>query len=277
MNGLIQRSVPRPVRNWLRNPACSAEYLFDRLAFVFGSIHKVSPREGWSLRCHPASRKYFEVFCGDPAQAEELDTFLEHCRPGMRLLDAGAHHGLFALAALQVGGTQARVVCVEASPGAAAVLSANLRLNGVDHRADIVVAAIGGADGELEMLTTGPFAGDYLVVPTTPRADTTNIPQFTMSTLLESVGMIPTHVKMDIEGFELEALTAAAEVLTRLHPVIFLEIHGDLLRQRGREPEELVRLLRACGYRRFVCGAHTMSDADLRRSAFNVRVVCTST
>jgi hypothetical protein len=81
----------------------------------------------WEVRCHPAAAPLFEIFRTDPGQSAELASFIHNCRPGMRLLDAGAHFGFFALAALRYGGKDARVLCVEASPGAVKVLKENLR------------------------------------------------------------------------------------------------------------------------------------------------------
>lgn len=270
----VQKYVPRSVRNWVRKPIRSARYVSDRLAFACGLVRTLNLRQGWSVRCHPASRECFTVFQTDPAQAAELDGFVRHCRAGMQMLDVGAHHGLFALAALHYGGSGAKVLCVEASPAAALVLSANFRVNGFERRAEVIVGAMGGEDGVLEMLTTGPFADDYLVIPTGPRADTVTVPQSTMATILAKTGMAPTHVKMDIEGFEFEVLGAAQEVLASIRPVLFLEVHGDLLRDRGVDPEKLLGILRGCGYRRFSSGDEILSDADFRRKRFNLRVVC---
>ena len=72
-------------------------------------------REGWTVRCHPISARQFALFRTDDALRQELTSFVAHCRPGMRLLDVGASHGLFSLAALHFGGQTARVVAVDPS------------------------------------------------------------------------------------------------------------------------------------------------------------------
>ncbi len=270
----IQLATPRGLRNWVRSPAKSARYVVDRIAFAAGTAPTVSPAEGWSLRCHPAARHHYEVFRDDPIQAEELRAFAAHCSPGMKLLDVGAHYGLFALAALHYGGADSRVVCVEASPRAARILQANLQLNLAQSQVAVVKCAMGAEDGELPMLTTGPFGGDYFVVPTETRSDTTMVPQRNMHSLLSELHFAPTHIKMDIEGFEAEVIESAVDTLAGFKPVLYLELHGNVLKARGKDPATVMSNLRQAGYSRFLHEMQPVDESALERCQFTCRLVC---
>jgi FkbM family methyltransferase len=273
-NTFARRFVPRNVRNWLRTPSKSLRYLADRIAFACGSLSVVNITEEWSLRCHPASRAHFEVFHSDPLQAKELAAFLASTSRGMQLLDIGAHHGFFSLAALQAGGPDARVLSVEASTRAAEILKINLRANGATKQVRVINAALGDVDGQLQMLTTGPAGADYLIIPTEARSDTIPVSVRSMPSLLRETGFKPTHIKLDIEGCEFEVIEAAADLLSELKPVIYLELHGSLLRARGKDPALVISKLLDAGYRYFGCDGE---PGDLRFIAdrhFDCRLVC---
>ncbi len=271
---LVRTLVPRPIRNWLRSPSKSVHYLADRMAYAVGASPTVSPADGWSVRCHPAARHHFEVFRSDPSQAEELRAFAAHCRPGMCLMDVGAHYGFFALACLHYAESKARVLCVEASPKAAGVLRANLVLNGVEDQVSVMKCAMGNADGELQMLATGPIGGNYFLVPTEQRLDTVRVPQRTLESILTETGFQPTHIKMDIESFEFEALCAGERVLTKTRPILFLEIHGTPLVARGKHPSAIVDVLQRAGYKTFLSGEQVVDVRDIEAMDYNCRLVC---
>ncbi len=94
-----------------------------------------------------------------------------------------------------------------------------------------------------------------------------------VGTILASQSFTPTHVKVDIEGWEFEVIHDAKRLLQELHPFLFLELHGDLLRSRGKEPEAVVDALRDAGYR-FLQDDRELDVAAFRRSNFNLRCAC---
>ena len=273
---LSRRFVPRTVRNWLRRPGRTARYVAQQVAYYLGYAPSLTIDAQWQLRCHPISRDHFDVFSTDASQVAELSGFVSHCRPGMVLLDVGAHYGFFSLAALHYGGPDARVVAVEASDKAARVLRINLALSGVLQRAVIVEAAAGGSDGRLAVLTTGPAAGDYVAVPAEPRPDVRYVPMKSLNSIVNQAGVLPTHVKIDVEGFEEEVLRGGEEVLARAKPILFLELHGPLIRARHKEPQTVLDLLEAFGYRQFELDGKTVERRVIEECNFDCRLVCTA-
>ncbi len=269
---IVRLLVPRAVRNWTRNPVGTVSYLLNRVSFLVGKRETVSPAEGWKLKCHPAAKQHFEVFSTDPIQASELAGFAAQCCPGMRLLDLGAHYGAMSLAAVHYGGNDVRVLAVEASSSALSILEANLALNNAERMVSAVCCAVGDSDGFLEMLTTGP--GDYFVVPTESRNDTTRVPQKTIETILTESSFNPTHIKIDIESFEYEVVLASKDYFAANSPCLFLELHGDLLKTRKRNPEVIIQTLSDCGYNQFNMNNTDVSVAEMKEAGFNCRLVC---
>jgi FkbM family methyltransferase len=246
---LGRRLLPRPLRNFLRSPAAAMRWLRDESAYAMGAAPvEVQLRPDWTVRCHPTSARSIAMFRDDEDSRRELDAFVAHCTSGMRLLDVGANFGLFTLAALRFGGAGARVVAVEPGPTTARVLGENVKLADEQARVTVIEAAAGERDGELPMLTAGAAGEHYLIASDGTRPDARRVRQLTLSRMAREAGIAPTHVKIDVEGFEHEVLSGARELLESCRPVLFLEVHSAMLRARGRTPEQIFEMMRSMGY-----------------------------
>ena len=253
-----RRLAPRGLRNLLRDPAATGRWLLDSARGHLGGSAVVRAG-GLTIRLHPASARAVRRALRDPAQAAELAAFLAHIGPGARLLDVGASHGLFTLAALLAGGPAARALAVDPSAASNRLLRANLRLNGLAGRVVVVEAAAGAAEGTTRMLTTGP-AGDHYLLPSDPRRpDAAEVPMRTLDAIAHEHGFTPTHLKIDIESHEADALRGAARLVAEARPRLSLEWHRAIIAARGGDPAEVAGVLAALGY------APPSSAADLVR------------
>jgi hypothetical protein len=86
-------------------------------------------------------------------------------------------------------------------------------------------------------------------------------------------GAIPTHIKIDVEGFEGEVLAGAAEFLRVEQPVVYLELHGDILREKGLDPEQVLGGLVDCGYGTFIRDGKPLGIAGIAGLPI-ARLVC---
>jgi FkbM family methyltransferase len=271
---LVRVLVPRCVRNALRRPDLTCRSVVARIRGVLGGAAHVDLAKTVSFRCHPICIAEFKVFATDPEQRAEILAFSRLAHKGMRLLDVGAHWGAFTLVAVRRGGETVRVIALEPSAPAAAVLCRNLALNDAREQVDVVQAACGASNGTIAMLTTGPIAADYFVVPNHGRPDTTVVRQTTVDAICTATGIRPTHVKIDVEGMEEEVLRGAHHTFSVAQPLIFIEVHGDLIRKRGRDPHVVIQLLADAGYTHLhsVTGDQ-VTRSDLERRVYNVRLI----
>lgn len=245
---IVRHAVPRSLRNALGRPGITLSRLRAKWRRLLGNVSEAQVTRDWRVKCHPMCVEEFGVFHGDPDQAQEMESFIRRVTPGMQFLDVGTHWGIFTLAALHFGGPGVYVIGIEASDNAAKVCSDNLSINGFAKRVTLINAACGDSVGELRMLSNGAVGADFFVVPAEERPDTVTVPMVTVDSVVAKHGFTPTHLKVDVEGFEEEVLKGARETLSILRPVLFLELHGHLISQRGREPERVLDLLRTLDY-----------------------------
>ncbi len=248
----VRAAVPRSARNWMRDPVRTFQWGIDQARFALGRRERLELRPGWVLRAHPlAVRCAYAAQTVDPEQRAELDAFLGTCTPGMRLLDIGAHFGVFSLAALHYGGLASRVVAVDPSNTATKMIDLHARLNDCADRLRVVEACAGEAPGERGMLDTGVIGAGYFVAAEAGREfrDLSRVAVVSVDSLCARLRFRPTHLKIDVEGDELEVLRGAAAVLGGdAPPTVFLELHNDILRSRGQDPEAVLERLTRAGY-----------------------------
>ena len=85
--------------------------------------------------------------------------------------------------------------------------------------------------------------------------------------------VVPDFIKMDIEGFEYEAIKGSVSFLTAHRPTLFLELHLDYLDQRKLSAKGVVDLLRQCGYSFFTYQGAELTAEDVYNSPLSIQHV----
>lgn len=273
---LVRTLIPRRLRNWLRAPTKSAEWAWAALKFAVGVKQVVEIRPGWSLKCHPAAYGFaYRSQDTDDEQIEEFDGFISSCCPDMVLFDIGAHFGLFSFAALHYGGGSAKAIAVDPSDTATRMMRIQADLNEVGSSLSIVQAAVGERTDWQEMVTVGVMSGGYLVAASKdhPASEVTRTPATTLDKLAEEFGALPTHIKIDVEGFEAEVLKGGNNVLSQTEPpLLFLELHNEMIRDGGGNPEDTLDLLKKFRYDIFALDGSPINSSEILSKPL-VRVV----
>lgn len=185
----------------------------------------------------------------EPAMTKTVTHYL---RSGSLFVDLGANEGFFSVIAAKTVGPAGRVLAVEPQARLGPVLAENFRLNGV---ANIVIEATAISDtaGTQTMYLTPDLntGASGLERVTKYRVPTQQVGTTTLSELFRRHGIDRADlVKMDIEGFEHEAVFGSPELFEQRRIRAFaLEIHPSILRQRGHDPFALHEFLSRCGYR----------------------------
>ncbi len=101
------------------------------------------------------------------------------------------------------------------------------------------------------MLSSGLFSHGYLrFTAGRSRRELTEVRATTVDQMVQEFG-VPTHIKVDVEGHELAVIRGARTAFTRLAPVLFLELHNDMVRSDGQDPSSVLDEVGSFGYRTF--------------------------
>lgn len=181
-------------------------------------------------------------------EPELAAAFGAHVKPGMTVLDIGAHVGLHTLRLCKLVGQAGRVIAVEPSPANAAALRQHLAWNQITN-ATVIEAAISGTVGTQQFsfrpdaFDPGGFANSIAYEINGAKT------QVRVSTIDEiCAALIPDVIKLDVEGAEQLAINGALETLTRHSPIILVAFHPEPMAALGTTPRGLVQQLNRLEY-----------------------------
>ena len=173
--------------------------------------------------------------------------FFLYLRNGDRVMDVGAHFGLYSRLARSIAGTDGQVLAVEPHPVTQMFLADNLK--GLKPDA-LIKAALGRQPGKAELVVgnAGYSAHSFLADKTSEQ--TTTVEVKTLQQVVSAAKWTSASlVKIDTEGREFDVLEGAGPLLgTSALPVITLEFAEKNLLQFGRTTRQLARYLQQNGY-----------------------------
>jgi FkbM family methyltransferase len=162
---------------------------------------------------------------------------LEHAVvPGALAVDGGAHLGYVTLAMARAG---ARVLAFEPNPSMQGVLTANVSRNDLSDRVTVVPCALGAEAGKALLTLSG--GGD-----TSTLARGKGLPVAVVALDAELGEELPAVVKLDLEGWEVQALRGMPRVLAS-DVVLVVECNPDALSAAGTSSEELLQVISDSG------------------------------
>ncbi|MFN2542199.1 MAG: FkbM family methyltransferase [Chthoniobacterales bacterium] len=181
------------------------------------------------------------------------------------LFDIGAHSGVVS-ALFCAANPHNRVFSFEPSPILVETLAMIRELNGFGARMHIEQIGIGQATKTEQMLLdpVGGFVQVQRFAHTmwgTPQSIPVKIER--ISDAATRLGVTPQFIKLDVEGYENEAVAGAQDFLAQHKPVIFLELHLNYLEQRNLSARVVVEMLGQCGYRFYTCGGSPLKAKQL--------------
>jgi FkbM family methyltransferase len=201
-------------------------------------------------------------------------------KPGMTVLDIGAHHGFYTLLASKQVGPGGKVFAFEPSPRERKRLERHVRLNKCGN-VQVEATAVGGEGGNLAFfLVEG--AEDYCnsLRPPAVKSATTKIvvAVTTLDNFLIRNGIPKVDfVKLDVEGAELDVLKGSKRLLTgTARPVWLVEVYDIRTSPWGYAAMEIVGYLGGIGYQWYRLhegGSMVAIDADLDSYDMNLVAV----
>lgn len=186
-------------------------------------------------------------------ETEEIDFWRKLPLAGITVYDVGAFEGLLALF---FASRAKQVICYEPNSRNRSRLLENIKLNGFEN---VVVrpTGVGESAQQIQLIWNPAMPGGASAETATvehlresvPGAQVESIPVTTLDKDFEEYGLPrPDLIKIDIEGWELQALKGASNLLKRFGPALYLEMHGETMAGKKRKVEDIVGYLEDTGY-----------------------------
>ena len=179
--------------------------------------------------------------------------------------DVGAHVGIIAMmAARRIAQTGGRVYAFEPAPPNFALLEQHLRANDLRGPVETARVLVGDrvADGVPFVHRREPFTANSLAYAIEDGV-TTLTELITLDGFVAGGALPPTHLKIDVEGFEGAVLRGATDTLRRFRPLVMCAIHPEPLARLGETPRDIVRYMAAHDY-----GAFTLAGDPIDEPGF---------
>ncbi len=228
--------------------AAQATYLGDHVALTFlESGHRiyVDTRDA-GIASHLLTLGLWDV--------RDLALFRRLLRPGARVLDIGANHGVYALNAAEAVGPSGEVHAYEANPVLAGLMTTSAEVNGYSNLIRVHNVAVGEAEGSATFMLDHAMSGGA-AVRANRSAGTGTICRVVALDEHLPPGIVVDAIKMDVEGAEGPALRGMRHLLERSPDVrLLMEFAPEMLADAGVPAAEVTAMLAGMGFRAWTIG-----------------------
>jgi FkbM family methyltransferase len=214
-------------------------------------ICTVKTHYGFWLRIDPVKDKGVErsIYYTGTYEKGSLAIMKQLLRKGDCFVDVGANIGLMSLYASKLVGTKGKVWAFEPNPDTALILEMNIRINNATN-IELSRYAVGKNPGKALIYDRWDSnrGSASLIKPEGETAsheiEVTTLSEFFKKKIKEG-GNLPKLLKLDIEGFELEALKGALDLLnSNQAPMLIVECSQQRENTFGKGTDPLYEFLR---------------------------------
>ena len=189
--------------------------------------------------------KYFPLYY-------ELPNFLffkKMCRPGMNIMDIGAHVGLYSVYMQKLSG--GNVYGFEPTPSTVSVLRKTIALNKAETYIEVIEAAVSDTTGKARFkIDRQPASVSNSLVEynRTEKLETCEVDVITIDDFIAKRKIKIDFIKIDAEGAELSVLRGAQNTLLDQRPLMILALHPEAIAARNESNEMIWYFLKSMNY-----------------------------
>lgn len=189
---------------------------------------------------------YFNLysFYKKKSDSYKLAVLRNHIKPGDTVIDIGAHIGFYSRFFAGLVGQQGKVFAFEPDPENFKRLSANIKSF---PSVKIISAAVSSVSGRLKLFRSKTLSVDQHAYPTPGRKSVT-VESAALDDFVKKENVKINFIKMDIQGFEIQALQGMKEILATHRPKLLTEFWPWGIEQAKSPAERMIELLNTAGY-----------------------------
>ncbi len=201
---------------------------------------------GAKMRCHLGEETSRGIPVFGYSENALTALMIQKIKPGMHVVDVGAHLGYEAILASVLVGESGKVVSFEPQEAIAQHTAINLKPY---SQTRLVVSALGDSDGWLEFANLGIEKSAFVGPANTGTAIRVRVPVTTLTAALRGGERPVDFIKVDVEGAEMAVLRGAVSILKQDKPLLVLEAEMP----GGPRPrvQEFIEFLAPLGYQAF--------------------------
>jgi FkbM family methyltransferase len=219
-------------------------HLIDIITLRRGIVRRINYSK---VRFAPRWMRYFP----SDYEKENYDVLRQNLKPGMDVIDIGAHIGLFTVVCSQLTKGKGKIVCFEPTPGTFQLLQQTIKLNHCENVTS-VQAAVSDKVGTATFYISSDHEGNNSnsLVGNNPlhKMSGYDVKLETIDNIIHTYSLKPAIVKIDVEGAELDALKGGLSSFVKLKPRLILGLHPAAIKRKGDSLEAIWDLLMSVPY-----------------------------
>jgi len=240
--------------------------LLDWATLGKGVLRKIN---GMKVRFPVKLSRYYDA----DYELENYNFLKEQVKPGMHIVDVGAHLGLFSSVCSQLAGSEGKIVCFEPTPGTFELLQQTLGLNDCSN-VTAVKAAVSDKDGMATFYVSeiaGCNSNSLIKNKLGGEPQAYDVKLVTLDSITNNYSLKPSLVKIDAEGAELDVLKGGVTTFKKYKPILILGLHPAFIKAKNDSLASIWDLLMDCGYEISLGGAAiTKEDFCSKELLFDV-------
>lgn len=154
-------------------------------------------------------------------ESYKTEAFLEHFSKGEIFFDIGAHIGYFSAIAAQINGDEGKIFAFEPRPMNAEFFRRHMQVNGFD-KVVLFQAAVGSEDKDVLFDSAKGSATGRVTTDGDLKVKQVSVDRM----IADGTLPLPTFVKIDVEGGEIEVLKGLEKVIAQARPKMVIATHG---------------------------------------------------
>jgi FkbM family methyltransferase len=222
--------------------------LYDRVRAT-GVLNTSAGRAAFEYAYHMYKVRY---------EARDMALLRPYVAPDTWVIDVGANIGFFTQPFAQWVSGSGRVIALEPEDTNARQLQRRLTQARLVQKVECIQAAVSDTPGEALFMLNPAHPGDHKL--DTGSGQGVLVPVTTIDTLVaERQTPHVSLIKVDVQGAEMHVLRGAEHTLQTQHPVLYLELDDQGLRQFGSHAGALLEWCAARGYASHIITQQTVS------------------
>jgi FkbM family methyltransferase len=206
-------------------------------------------------------------------ESENYMFLQQQVKPGMQIIDIGAHIGLFSACSSQLTGPTGKIICFEPTPGTFSILKETLRLNNCNN-VTAVQAAVSDKEGNATFYvssTEGCNSNSLIKNQWGGNPVGYDVHLVTIDGIVAKNNLRPSLIKIDAEGAELDVLKGGVKTFKEYKSVLILGLHPSFIKEKGDSLDAIWDLLASIPYKVIMEGKEmTRQDFCSRDLLFDV-------